>query len=434
MMSHRNVILDFDRGLALVGVGGGQAQVAIDLTTAGELRVGGPDGPLLRPLSFGLRSRLVLESTVAPRPVDAVCAALRQTMIAPAGNASGGDLPPEMIDLLALHLAGADEPGAPPFAEAARLVAQTTGWGPAELSQADALLVDQLAAQFGESQPSSGWRRFLLGGGSSVDFAAMRNELAENLLRRAQVESPRRPVTPGATPTERPAPASPTQTHRSPYVLARDAGHSVFPGASQQADETPTQWWEYVGPASGINSVSGATTTTGPEKRNLPNQAGAAQFSPADAAERRLKARWHFQGPSRSSLPDRSPVNAAVTATSGAAGWAPNDAKTVRAGQVAAPNEGNAAHSAAMAHQSFERPYLGLAHLTHAGNGPVAQRPDGLAVPGQREPLSLATASSDGAMADQQTALAATLSPVIELAEELAALLHEEADLRGLQR
>ncbi|MGE0824813.1 MAG: hypothetical protein AB7P18_22175 [Candidatus Binatia bacterium] len=172
------IVLDPTQGEARLGV----HRVAIaPVGSDGTLRVGGTDGPVLGPVTFAERTALTTRALAAAQPCDYVCAGILHAATKEAGVADQLEQ-----ELLALTLAGAGEDG-PPFAQTLALVAQETGWGYDRLAETAAVEVDRLAIQLTEVPADGGWQRYLLATDTRGELASLRNELADNLLRRASV-------------------------------------------------------------------------------------------------------------------------------------------------------------------------------------------------------------------------------------------------------
>lgn len=191
------VILDAPRGEIRVG------STAVPVRAAqpeGALRIGGPGGPVLRPLTFGERSRVTAQAAAAPHPPRALCAAtLALATVSPArdeADASSDTAPLRAVlrEIVALFLAGAGEPGRPSFSAAALVVAQATGWSPLQLAACPAAEMDRLALELGaggeEGPPASAWSEIRLVSDPAEEVALIRDEYAADLLSRAGAALP----------------------------------------------------------------------------------------------------------------------------------------------------------------------------------------------------------------------------------------------------
>ena len=170
------VVIDYVRGEALLG---GTAVAIADAGARGQLQVGGPEGPVIRPLTFGERTRTVARAVASSRPRENVCVGvLLMATVRP------GVVDPTVQGILALALAGAGQ-AAPPFAEAALMVARSTGWEHAKLEDAEAAGIDRLAIHLGGRQGEPQWNRLLLAKEPAGELERLRAELADDLLKRA---------------------------------------------------------------------------------------------------------------------------------------------------------------------------------------------------------------------------------------------------------
>ncbi|WOD39716.1 hypothetical protein [Nodosilinea sp. E11] len=157
----------------------------------GQLQVGGETGPVVRPLTLGERNRLVWEAMASPQPKPTLWAGLRSL-----GTTSFRTKDPEpmdacVLDVIALALAGGLWESAPQFDRTVMLVARETGWSPQQLAEAIALEVDQLALSLEASLSApaasdTGWKRLVLLSPEESDLDYIREQLANNLLRRGK--------------------------------------------------------------------------------------------------------------------------------------------------------------------------------------------------------------------------------------------------------
>src|SRR2546421_9889894 len=144
------VVIDIGREEALLG------PLIAPIARAGsrgELRIGGPSGTCLRPLTFGERTTEAVRALSTPTPRDTLCPGILR-----AATVTDGDGDNNVAQVLALHLAGAGS-DAPGFAESALLVARAAGWDPATLADAEAAEVDRLALHLAPPAVDSGWTR-----------------------------------------------------------------------------------------------------------------------------------------------------------------------------------------------------------------------------------------------------------------------------------
>jgi hypothetical protein len=172
-----------------------------DAGTRGELRIGGADGPVLRPVRFGERTRAAVWAASSAMPRDNLCAALVR-----AATVVEGVLDPTLRELAVLALAGAGEPH-PPYSQTVLRLAQAAGWSPAQIAEAEAAEVDRLTAALTETSAGAagettaeaiteattdgGWQRLVW---EPEPLLGLRDELADRLLTRV-VSQPSQPDT-----------------------------------------------------------------------------------------------------------------------------------------------------------------------------------------------------------------------------------------------
>ncbi len=152
----------------------------------GEIQLGGIDGPVLRPLTFGERAVAVSLAAASTSPRVNLCAELLRL-----ATTHGGVAEQTTQEILALVLAGA-ELDAPPFVETTLLVAQATGWDAAQIARTQAVDIDRLAAFVRTPPPGSAWNTLLLAPRQDELLDAIRARLADRLLRRGNSSSPDR--------------------------------------------------------------------------------------------------------------------------------------------------------------------------------------------------------------------------------------------------
>lgn len=238
---NQTIKVDAEAGRAVIA----GRRVAITPLPGGALRVGGPDGPVLRPISFGERRRATLPTGGGPADRQSVVAAITATSLVaePARRAHlRNGLSPETC-ALALWLAGAGD-GAPGFDVAAGSVATRIGWAADQIDGADAAAIDRLAMDLvlDHAEPTAlsipsddGWHRIVFGEpepvpettpgpapsedetpGSTCDLEELVGVLADDLRRRAESEAP----TPaGPIRVDAPSPA-PVRSGPTPSTLS----------------------------------------------------------------------------------------------------------------------------------------------------------------------------------------------------------------------
>jgi hypothetical protein len=146
---------------------------------AAQWRLGGPAGPLLRALSYGERTRLCALAAISDNAHASLAAA-----VARAATVIDGDVEDVVRAVAALLLCGAREAGAP-FSETLLRVARAGGWDLAHITDAPAADIDRLAAALGVAPADDGWRRLVFDDGQDPSSpAAVRDSLVDNLLAR----------------------------------------------------------------------------------------------------------------------------------------------------------------------------------------------------------------------------------------------------------
>lgn len=172
-------LVTFEPGYAVIGA----VYVPISAAgTNGELRVGGDAGPVLRPLAFGERTRIVARMATSPQAAEGLGAALIEAALVEAGEADG-----LLVEILAMTLAGADAQG-PLFSAAALTLAQALGWDMRRLNALEAAEVDRLALHLGGPPPAEaddGWSRIVFVAAPPSSPETIRRQLALQLLARA---------------------------------------------------------------------------------------------------------------------------------------------------------------------------------------------------------------------------------------------------------
>lgn len=196
--------------------------------TGGELQLNGEHGPVLRPLRFGERSRLVWQATSTARPHSSVIASIAQCAEVRAGEANLA-----IQQIVALVLAGA-ELEAPPFTETTLLISQRAGADLRQLAVLDAAEVDRLALCLVAEPSESEWNTLMFGQRVSSDLDTIRDELAERLLRRGRI----RPDVPAA-PARRSSNVEPPTTDASVSTLAPSPMDALKPTTAEHA------WFSY---------------------------------------------------------------------------------------------------------------------------------------------------------------------------------------------
>jgi hypothetical protein len=221
----------------------------------GALRIGGADGMVLRPLSFGERDRLVRYAAAAPQPLAELA-----TLVTAASRESETEvLEAAIVDCLALHLAGAKSGGFG-FAAEASLLARALGWSPRQIAEAEASEIDALAVQWRGAEAADeaaggrddGWTRVVLT--TTPDAAApasdspseLRAALAQDLLDRGRegldlsLLGP-----PPGPPVQLPLPAVEAWRESTADTVQPRTAEAIFPGSTglprlSREDSRPT--------------------------------------------------------------------------------------------------------------------------------------------------------------------------------------------------
>lgn len=161
------------------------------LDDRGHVQVGDDDGPVLRPPTFGERTRLVTSALGSAHPARRLAAALATALCTRAGSCD-----PVAERVVALLLAGAGDAG-PPLVDTACLVARASGSPLDAVESLQATTVDFYARRLTSDAPADdGWHRVVLAdggpdaaGAAKADEDTIVMELAEVLLDRARAWS-----------------------------------------------------------------------------------------------------------------------------------------------------------------------------------------------------------------------------------------------------
>jgi hypothetical protein len=173
----------------------GTLQIAVDLEE-GEVRLGSERvrllpgrgdafylinrrGPMVRALRFEERS-LLLNTNAANGDVAA--------LIAGAAFVSSGECVDQVRVAVSLALAGGGEE-APSFTECARLVEESAGWNPEQVSGTMALVIDRLCGSMKQQESQNGWERIVFQE-DEADLETLISRMAANLAQRAVPSAP----------------------------------------------------------------------------------------------------------------------------------------------------------------------------------------------------------------------------------------------------
>jgi hypothetical protein len=135
---------------------------------------------VLRPLRFGERSGIVGSAACDRSPLDAAAAGVLVTSVV----SNSGALDSTVLEIAAMVLAGAQE-DAPAFDEALGIAQRRTGLAAVEVEQLPARDVDRLALPAGGLEQASGWHRIVFAPERELTLDEIRNELAGKLLARS---------------------------------------------------------------------------------------------------------------------------------------------------------------------------------------------------------------------------------------------------------
>ena len=173
----------------------GTLQIAVDLEE-GEVRLGSERvrllpgrgdafylinrrGPMVRALRFEERS-VLLNTNAANGDVAA--------LIADAAFVSSGECVDPVRVAVSLALAGGGEE-APSFSECARLVEESAGWNPEQVSGTMALVIDRLCGSMKQQDSQNGWERIVFQE-DEADLETLISRMAANLAQRAVPSAP----------------------------------------------------------------------------------------------------------------------------------------------------------------------------------------------------------------------------------------------------
>ncbi|WP_319453009.1 MULTISPECIES: hypothetical protein [unclassified Mycobacterium] len=382
------VTLDLAAGVAqLAG-----STIAVRARPGGALDVG---GRVVRPLSFGERWRVLDDVASSDSPLGA-------TVLAHAGEPETADqaqvADDEIAQIIALHLAGArPERAVPGFAaQLARLVA--AGWAPRDVFDADADLVDLLTAEAPGEGDGSEWTSIVVAPDhpASAPLAETLRALERNLLdRMGSTESNDRP----------------TPSDDRPRLVAESASSDDFPAPFPTVPEG--SWPSHVGSAptpAGLESMHPTARAENASPLLVTPSAADGFVAPGEpvCVPRPIRLAWSDQqgagGRPTSDWPSAPPVGPRVEDPPEPTGL-PESAVASTVSTVCSTTSSLGASS----------PYR--ATLASSSTAPTVV-----------DDTPIATRTAPGAAPGQ-----ARLD-VFGLADQLAALLDEESELRGLRR
>jgi len=249
----------------------------------GRVQVGDDGGPILRPPTFGERTRLVAAALGAAGPAAALASALVATLRERVGPCDA-----DVERVVALLLAGAGDDG-PALVETAALVGRATATPLPAVEALEATQVDFYArALTNDSEQDDGWHRVVLAppptpattAAEASSDALVVQQLAEALLARGRARG---------SAALRQAAAS-TPANASAHPADADAGAwASEPAAGATAAASPSGHG-HVALASGprpSGSTDAASGTTGrtPVRPPIPDRPAALQSNVGDAAQ-----------------------------------------------------------------------------------------------------------------------------------------------------
>jgi hypothetical protein len=384
------VTLDLAAGVAHIA----GRTIAVRARPGGALDVG---GRVVRPLRFGERWRVLDDVADSDSPLGA-------TVLAHAGEPETADesqvADDEIGQIIALHLAGArPERAVPGFAtQLARLVA--AGWSPRDVFDADADLVDLLTAEAPGEGDGSEWTSIVVAPDqpASASLADTLRALERNLLDRM-----------GSTGSD----DRPTPSDDRPRLAAENPSSDDFPGAFPTG---PEGTWP--------SPVGSARTPSGPEPLHLAATVRAEAESQSLVTPTATDGFGVFSAPV--SVPQ--PIRLAWSDPQGAGGRPTSD-------WPSAPAVGPRAEDPP---DSTGRPESAVASTVSTERSTTSSL-------GSSSPYRATLSSSNPAptVVDDSPTAARTAPgaapgqarlDVFGLADQLATLLDEESELRGLRR
>jgi hypothetical protein len=424
------VTVDVAAGAVLVGddvIGGIRDASAI---APGALRL--PSGAVVRPLAFGVRAQVCAGPPHAAALGAAVLAAAVD--LPPSPTAAAGvpwaESDEVAVQALALHLAGAEPKGVvPSFADVAVVMSRTYGWDVGELLDVPAQLADRLAsAALGGDD--DGWTRVVLAQEPAPRGATeVRDALAADLLRRAAAGISSGLAALGAeglaadpAADQRPSRGRTTTSTRTDRVesdRAREARCPPHPRDRLPHPDPPARDTEaspqdaasiagHRGPRTTATSRAGAAPPAGgPATRPIPrHDEGDPDLSPARPSS--PAPPWTPAGASRGTRGPSRPRSPRLDVDAGPPLVGANGQPGPGAGPDAAATTG------------VRREAMWAPSLPQAST--------------DRLPAATADTSRMVATTREGAALTRPPAPALGVAEQVAAALDDESDLRGLLR
>lgn len=296
------------------------------LDDRGHVQVGDDDGPVLRPPTFGERTRLVTSALGSAHPARRLAAALATATCTRAGRCD-----PVAERVVALLLAGAGDPG-PPLVDTACLLARASGSPLDAVESLPATTVDFYARRLTSEAPADdGWHRLVLAEGrpdaasaAQADEDAIVMELAEVLLERARAWGSEALREAAAGPSRNGALATPSshgsdarEHQRVPDELGADAGGDATPNPG--TDAAPSRHPVHDTESSRTTSLMNASGATSPATeplmrfRQTPLKVSSTRTADGDATTTdawRADAPLSGETPSLPATPSRSRTTA----------------------------------------------------------------------------------------------------------------------------
>lgn len=403
----------------------------------GAWRLGGTAGPLLRALRYGERTRLSALAATSQDPRASLAAA-----VARASTVADGHVGDAVREVAALLLSGAATPGAP-FDEVVLRVGRAGGWDLAQILDAPGDEVDRLARalrdpqaqharvpEAGASQvrpktdstsgPGDGWNRLVFDDGTGpASVTAIRDMLADHLL--ARVEPTGAMAQPVDALSDDSATAGPPPG--TDVAPAADRGARVSARWVAQASR------QVVPASAAIERVRLEAAPTTPGE----SQPAVATPAPASAGGSLLAASAAASAGSpthdRRLIEEPTAENAGPQPSwSATHSWVPAPAGAVQVHPAARAANAADARGPAIGRRAPAPDRLGL--------GAVAASRSSLAL-SERPSLSWASGSlraTPASHAGQTTTATPTIDALApDVADALAVLLQDEADLRGVE-
>jgi hypothetical protein len=348
---------------------------------AARWRLGGPAGPLLRALTYGERTRLCALAAISHDARASLAAA-----VARAATVVDGDVDEVLRDVAALLLCGAREAGAP-FSETLLRVAKAGGWDLGHITDAPAADIDRLAAALGVAPADDDWQRIVFDlAQDPASPAAVRDSLVDRLLARVD-DRLAAPVE--AEPEDAAVSADVAVTDTLESSRRSNAALAVEGGAARPILVVSERW----------SSRAAARTASSESSSSAPDRSG-------------IRPSALVAGAANAAAPTAASVPVAVSKQSAERQGAPRPATATARRAPGFPDR------------------LGLSAASHA-DLVLAARPagqtdvtwSGRSVARPARPAAAPEASAGPALSQVAS----------DLADALAELLQDEADLRGVE-